>query len=75
MSDSSPSQDDAAVSEPGNLSGVAHEDALERYGDDQISARHGHINGWLLVVYAIMFAWALYYAFNYWGGLGPGLDY
>jgi hypothetical protein len=60
---------------PGNNSGVAHEDALETYGDGSVSARHGGINRWLLVVYAVLFVWALYYAFTYWGGLGPGLDY
>ena len=60
---------------PGNNSGIAREDALENYGDGLISARHGRVNGWLLVVYAILFVWAMYYAYTYWGGLGPGLDY
>lgn len=60
---------------PGNNSGIAHEDALESYGDGSVSARHGRVNGWLLVVYAVLFVWAMYYAYNYWGGLGPGLDY
>ena len=32
------------------------------------------INGWLLVVYAVLFVWSLYYGYTYWGGLGPGLD-
>lgn len=48
---------------------------LEEYGGGHIKARHGRINGWLLVVYAVLFVWALYYGFHYWGGLGPGLDY
>jgi len=25
-----------------------------------------------LVVYAVLFIWALYYVVTYWGGLGPG---
>jgi hypothetical protein len=48
---------------------------IEDYGGGHIKARHGIINMWLLVVYAILFVWALYYGFTYWGGLGPGLDY
>lgn len=44
----------------------------ETFGD--VQSRHGRINGWLLVVYLVMFLWALYYGWVYWGGLGPGLD-
>jgi hypothetical protein len=44
----------------------------ELYGGGHISAK---IPTWLLVVYAVMILWALYYAYTYWGGLGPGLDY
>lgn len=51
-----------------------HEDELEFYGIDRISVRHGPLNAWLLVVYAVLFAWALYYGATHWGGLGPGLD-
>lgn len=47
---------------------------LEDYGGGHIQAYHGRINVWLLVVYLIMFLWALYYGYTYWGGLGPGLD-
>jgi len=46
---------------------------VEVVGD--VSSKHGIINGWLRVVYVVMFVWALYYGFTYWGGLGPGLDY
>lgn len=46
----------------------------EKYGGGHIEARHGRINRWLLVVYLVMFVWALYYGYTYWGGLGPGLD-
>jgi len=52
----------------------AHEQ-IEEYGQGHIKARHGRVNGWLLAVYFIMFTWSMYYLFNYWGGLGPGLDY
>ncbi len=76
MTDQAPPSDDGEADEaPGNTSGIAHEDKLETYGDGFISARHGGVNGWLLVVYAVLFVWAMYYAFTYWGGLGPGLDY
>lgn len=54
---------------------TASSEQLEEYGGGHIKARHGIINRWLLVVYAILFVWALYYGFKYWGGLGPGLDY
>ena len=30
---------------------------------------------WLLAVYAVLFVWAMYYLYVYWGGLGPGLAY
>ena len=53
---------------------LPHEE-LEEYGAGHIKARHGRINAWLLVVYAALFVWALYYGYRYWGGLGPGLDY
>lgn len=52
----------------------AHEH-IEEYGAGHIKARHGRVNGWLLAVYAVLCVWSLYYLFNYWGGLGPGLDY
>jgi hypothetical protein len=53
---------------------VPHHQQTEDYGGGHIQARHGRINGWLLLVYLIMFIWALYYGYTYWGGLGPGLD-
>ena len=52
-----------------------HHEETERYGGGHIEARHGRVNGWLAVVYLILFVWAIYYGFVYWGGLGPGLDY
>jgi hypothetical protein len=53
---------------------VPHHQQTEDYGGGHIKARHGRVNAWLLVVYLVMFVWALYYAFEFWGGLGPGLD-
>ena len=53
----------------------SHHDDVESYGGGYIQAHHGGINGWLLLVYAILWVWALYYGITYWGGLGPGLDY
>ena len=60
----------------------AHE-PLEVYAGGEIKAHHGRVNKWLLVVYALLLLWALYYlfgplegltpTFGYWGGLGPGL--
>lgn len=53
---------------------VPHHRQTEQYGGDRIESRHGRIDLWLLVVYLVLFVWALYYAYTYWGGLGPGLD-
>ena len=53
---------------------LPHEE-LEEYGAGHIKARHGRVDAWLLVVYAVLLVWALYYGYRYWGGLGPGLDY
>jgi hypothetical protein len=53
---------------------VPHDQQVEDYGGGHIQGRHGRINAWLLLVYAVMFVWALYYGYTYWGGLGPGLD-
>ena len=75
MSEEPESAIETDAPEPGNSSGIEHEDALESYGDGTVSARHGKINGWLLFVYAGLFVWVLYYGFVYWSGLGPGLDY
>jgi hypothetical protein len=45
---------------------------LEEYAGGYIQARVGYIPVWLLVTYAVLFIWALYYMVVYWGGLGPG---
>ena len=72
---------------PDNVEGGAlpHDDVAEKvgvtpaehitgYGGGHVTARHGKINWWLMAVYLVMFLWALYYGYVYWGGLGPGLD-
>jgi hypothetical protein len=46
---------------------------IEGYAAGEIRAYHGIVNKWLLVVYAILAVWGIYYLFKYWGGLGPGL--
>jgi hypothetical protein len=67
----SPSNDE--VSDPPGPAAARHPQT-EDYGGGHIQARHGRVNGWLLAVYLVMFVWAIYYGFTYWGGLGPGLD-
>lgn len=49
---------------------TSHE--LEEYAGGHVQAWMGHIPTWLLVVYAVMFVWALYYSYSFWGGVGPG---
>lgn len=65
---------DDRVGESGPTQDVPYHRQTQDYGGSHIQARHGRINGWLLVVYLVMFVWALYYGYTYWGGLGPGLD-
>lgn len=55
-------------------SAAAKADEVENFGGGHIQARHGRVNRWLLLVYLVLFVWALYYGYTYWGGLGPGLD-
>jgi len=62
---------DPAAAPPGH---VPHHEQTEGYGGGHIRARHGRVDRWLLVVYLVLFAWAVYYAYYFWGGLGPGLD-
>ena len=58
---------------PGYSEGHHHgANELEEYAGGYIEAWVGRIPPWLLVVYAILFVWALYYGYTYWGGLGPG---
>ena len=46
---------------------------VEEHAGGEIKAYHGIVNKWLLVVYAILAVFGVYYLFKYWGGLGPGL--
>lgn len=55
---------------PSHGSDPDHE--MEEYAGGTVQSRHGYIPKWLLVVYAVLFVWALYYAYLYWGGVGPG---
>ena len=50
----------------------ASDSEMEEYAGGSITARHGYLPVWLLVVYAVLFVWAFYYLINDWGGLGPG---
>jgi len=52
-----------------------HQHETEKYAGGTIQSQHGYLPVWLLVVYAVLFVWGLYYAYNYWGGLGPGRIY
>ena len=47
--------------------------AVHDYAGGEIQTYTGRVNRWLLVVYAILALWAIYYLVVYWGGLGPGL--
>jgi hypothetical protein len=53
----------------------SHAEEREEYGGGAIESRHGYLPLWLLGVYAVLFIWGLYYAYTYWGGLGPGRIY
>jgi hypothetical protein len=44
----------------------------EEFADGEISSRRGRVNAWLLIVYAVLSVWAVYYLVVFWGGLGPG---
>ena len=46
---------------------------LREYARGEIRSYQGRVNRWLVVVYALLALWAVYYLVTYWGGLGPGL--
>ena len=46
--------------------------AIEEFADGEIRSYHGRVDGWLMVVYAVLALWGVYYLFAFWGGLGPG---
>ena len=43
------------------------------YAQGEIHVYRGIVNKWLLVVYAFLAVWGVYYLVKFWGGLGPGL--
>ena len=47
---------------------------MEEYAGGYIKAWHGHIPAWLLVVYAVLFIWALFYLVQLLGRAGAGTD-
>jgi hypothetical protein len=47
--------------------------AVREYAGGEIQEYEGRVNRWLLVVYAVLGTWAVYYLVAHWGGLGPGL--
>ena len=47
----------------------------ESFSGGFIKVWNRRINIWLLIVYAVLIIWSIYYLITYWGGLGPGLDY
>lgn len=59
--------------DPAGRAGAGQEHDMHEYASGYIQAHHGSIPLWLLAVYFILFVWALYYAYVYWGSLGPGL--
>jgi hypothetical protein len=44
----------------------SHEDDLETYEYSGIQVRHGKVPGWLIVVYAALGIWGVYYLWAYW---------
>ncbi len=46
---------------------------IEEFAQGEIRSYHGFVNRWLLLVYAVLTIWGVYYLVKFWGGLGPGL--
>lgn len=46
---------------------------IEEFAGGEVRSYHGIVNRWLLLVYAGLGVWGVYYLIRYWGGLGPGL--
>jgi|SoiMethySBSTD1v2_1073268.scaffolds.fasta_scaffold92933_3 hypothetical protein len=59
---------------PGHETSSQHPE-IEDYAGGYIQAYHGTIPVWLLLVYLVLFVFAMFYMVVYWGGLGPGLGY
>lgn len=43
-------------------------DGLHTFAGGEIQSRHGVVNRWLIAVYVILTAWAVYYLIAYWSG-------
>ena len=69
------SSPDDPASRPGSdqEATTQREQDMHEYAGGYIQAHHGGIPAWLLAVYVVLFVWALYYAYVFWGSLGPGL--
>jgi hypothetical protein len=48
------------------------EPAVEEFADGELRSYRGGVDRWLLVVYAVLALWGVYYLVAFWGGLGPG---
>jgi hypothetical protein len=46
---------------------------VESFAQGEVKSYHGIVNVWLLLVYATLAVWGVYYLVKYWGSLGPGL--
>ncbi|MGH7276908.1 MAG: hypothetical protein ACREIY_07770 [Candidatus Rokuibacteriota bacterium] len=44
------------------------EDEISEYAQGELQVRRGSVNRWLLVLYAVLTVWGVYYLFKYWGG-------
>jgi hypothetical protein len=67
-----PTSERTSATHPEAGAGESSHPELEEYAGGYIQAHHGYIPAWLLVVYFALCVWGLYYAYQYWGGLGPG---
>ncbi|MGH7312551.1 MAG: hypothetical protein ACREJV_05215 [Candidatus Rokuibacteriota bacterium] len=47
--------------------------SIEEFARGEIRSYHGFVNKWLVLVYAALTVWSVYYLVKFWGGLGPGL--
>lgn len=61
------------MAEPDPDPAAAEREPMHEYAQGEIRAYEGRVNYWLLVVYAVLGVWGVYYLLKYWGGLGPGL--
>lgn len=65
--------DDSADRERVIAEHAADRGPVEEFAQGEIRSYHGFVNTWLLLVYAALTIWSVYYLVKFWGGLGPGL--